>query len=240
MNVLVTGSAGFIGRHLTKELELAGACVIGCDMVNGWDLTDRDVFKKIESADMVFHLAARASVPLSWKDPKETARINVQGTENILEYCRINDVTKLVFPSTYVYGIPEYLPVDEKHPINPSNPYAQSKLDGEALCSEYSKEQGISCTILRPFNIFGPGQNMDFLIPTIISQLKKGIVQLADPEPKRDLLYLKDAVRAFMASNLDYLAIGPFLAKGATGTAAVRERYRVKGAARTKPLIAAK
>ena len=195
---LVTGSDGFVGRHLVNELKKKGGEVTGIDIQSGVDIRDWEKVKSIDDVDIVYHLAAMMYVPFSWKNPQIVYEVNVLGTLNILEYCRIHDVKKMVFASSYLYGKPKYLPIDEKHPIDPHNPYARSKKIAEDLCQGYSEDFGLNCIVLRPFNIYGPGQNKNFLIPTIINQIITGKVELNDPKPKRDFLYIEDVVAAYI------------------------------------------
>ena len=212
--ILVTGSGGFVGRHLVGELRKQRLEVMGIDIQSGIDIRNWDQVKNIEDIDIVYHLAAMMYVPFSWKKPYIVYEVNVLGTLNILEYCRIHDVKKIVFASSYLYGKPKYLPIDEKQPIALINPYARSKKIAEDLCQGYSEDFGLNCIILRFFNIYGPGQKESFLIPTIIKQLKKGNIELDDPKPKRDFLYIKDAVEAYVNageyndSNFEIFNIG--------------------------------
>ena len=212
--ILVTGSGGFVGKHLVGELRKQRLEVMGIDIQSGIDIRNWDQVKNIEGIDIVYHLAAMMYVPFSWKNPYIVYEVNVLGTLNILEYCRIHDVKKIVFASSYLYGNPKYLPIDEKQPIALINPYARSKKIAEDLCQGYSEDFGLNCIILRFFNIYGPGQNESFLIPTIIKQLKKGNIELDDPKPKRDFLYIKDAVEAYVNageyndSNFEIFNIG--------------------------------
>ena len=212
--ILVTGSGGFVGRHLVGELRKQRLEVRGIDIQSGIDIRNWDQVKNIEDIDIVYHLAAMMYVPFSWKKPYIVYEVNVLGTLNILEYCRIHDVKKIVFASSYLYGKPKYLPIDEKQPIALINPYARSKKIAEDLCQGYSEDFGLNCIILRFFNIYGPGQKESFLIPTIIKQLKKGNIELDDPKPKRDFLYIKDAVEAYVNageyndSNFEIFNIG--------------------------------
>jgi UDP-glucose 4-epimerase len=156
----------------------------------------------LERVDIVYHLAAIMFIPYAIKNPGKVYQVNVGGTINILEYCRLNDISKLIFASSYVYGEPDYLPVDETHPIKPTNPYTRSKVVSEELCRGYSEDHGIKCVILRPFNIYGPGQNEEFLIPLILKQIREGtIIELKDPEPKRDLLYVNDMIEAYIKAG---------------------------------------
>jgi UDP-glucose 4-epimerase len=107
----------------------------------------------------------------------------------------------MVFVSTFVYGIPEYLPIDEEHPVAPNNPYSQSKILSEELCEAYCRDYGLNIVILRLFNVYGPGQEGDFLIPKILCQLADGEVLIGDPIPRRDFLYIDDIVEALIAAS---------------------------------------
>lgn len=196
--ILITGNNGFVGKALENELKRKGAEVIGIDVKSGSDVRNMNHLQNIKDVDIVHHLAAMMYVPFSWENPHIVYEVNVLGTLNVLEYCRTHDVKKIVFASSYLYGKPKYLPIDEKHPINPQSPYARSKKIAEDMCQGYSEDFGLNCIILRPFNIYGPGQNEIFLIPTIVNQLVKGRINLNDPEPKRDYVYVKDAVNAYV------------------------------------------
>jgi UDP-glucose 4-epimerase len=199
--VLVTGSSGFVGRHLIKRLREKGAKISSFDITDGKDVTKWEDFKRIRNVDVVYHLAAVTYVPLSREDPSVTYRVNILGTINALECCRLNDA-KIIFASSYVYGPPEYLPVDEDHRINPTNPYGRSKVVGEQLCKAYNEDYGVRCIILRPFNIYGGGQSRHFLIPEIVEQIKRRrVITLKDLTPKRDFIYISDAVEAYVKSG---------------------------------------
>lgn len=199
--VLVTGSEGFIGSVLLKKLQEIGAEVKGVDLISGFDITEWTHIEKLEKVDIVYHLAAIMFIPFAFKNPRIVYNVNVGGTLNILEHCRLKDISKLIFASSYVYGDPQYLPIDETHPIKPTNPYTRSKVMGEELCRGYSEDHGIKCVILRPFNIYGPGQNEKFLIPTIFHQLQtENRLTLKDPEPRRDLIYITDMIDAYQKS----------------------------------------
>jgi UDP-glucose 4-epimerase len=115
----------------------------------------------------------------------------------VLELARINSASVIYF-SSYLYGTPEYLPIDEKHPLKPHNPYAQSKIICEKICEGYYRDFGVPVIIFRPFNIYGPGQNSSFLIPGIIEQQKSGKILLKDPRPKRDFIHVSDIIYAVM------------------------------------------
>jgi UDP-glucose 4-epimerase len=198
---LVTGSDGFVGRLLAARLEEKGVRVTGFDVTRGRDVARWSDFSRIRRVDVVYHLAARTFVPAAQKEPRTTYQVNVSGTVNALEFARRRGA-RFVFASSYVYGNPGYLPIDEKHPVSPTNPYATSKLVGETLCQAYHRDFGVACVVLRPFNIYGAGQDERFLIPEIVRQLKRGrTVTLKDLTPRRDVLYVDDAVEAYVKAG---------------------------------------
>jgi GDP-4-dehydro-6-deoxy-D-mannose reductase len=197
--VLVTGASGFIGRALTKALVGQSDEVIGLGSRDG-DIAEPDTLKPYAGVDFyrVFHLAARTFVPDSWKDPLAFYRTNVLGTANVLEFCRARGVP-LTFVSAYIYGQPEKLPIGEDSPIRPNNPYAQSKYLAEQLCQFFVEEFYSRITIVRPFNVYGKGQALKFLIPSIIEQAERApVIKVKDLAPKRDSIYIDDLVRALI------------------------------------------
>lgn len=198
MRTVVTGSSGFVGKRLVERLRAAGHEVTALDITEGIDLTRREQLAGIPAFDCAFHLAARTFVPDSFKNPFDFYFSNVVSTLNMLELCRRHKA-RFVYTSSYVYGPPQYLPVDEKHPVAAHNPYAQTKLIGEDLCRAYWRDFSVSSCILRPFNIYGPDQKGDFLIPSIIQQARQGRIVLKDPRPRRDFIYVDDVVEAYMA-----------------------------------------
>ena len=191
-----------MGRPLCNRLRESGREVRSLDRQSGIDVTDWDQLSRVERCDVVYHLAAVTGTEAALARPREAYRTNIMGTLNLLEYCRIQKARRLVFASTYVYGQPRYLPVDEDHPVNPGNLYAQSKVIGETLCRQYYEDFGVSVVILRIFNPYGPGQQGNFLIPTILNQLRhQGKVLLRDPAPRRDFIYVQDVVDAFVKAG---------------------------------------
>lgn len=197
-HISITGGGGFIGRPLTQTLRDAGHTVRSLSQADG-DICDLP--PECFEADLVLHLAARAFVPDSWKHPEDVYRINTLGTLHALEACR-NRGTPFVLMSTYAYGAPKTLPIDERHPVDARNPYALSKLAAEQLALFYAESFQLPITILRPFNPYGPGQPSHFLIPEILTQLldpEREAVELLDLSPRRDLLYLYDLVDAVEA-----------------------------------------
>ena len=203
--VVVTGSSGFIGRKLCLLLRKNHFNVIELDLEKKLDIKDFRAFSSLPDFDFIIHLAARSFVPDSFKEPLDFYRTNIDGTLNVLESAR-QKKAKVIFFSSYLYGSPEYLPVDEEHNLNPHNPYANSKMLGEKLCEAYFKDFNVPVMIFRPFNIYGSGQNENFLIPTIVSQLKNKEIQLLDSKPKRDYIHASDVVHAVycaITSNIE-------------------------------------
>lgn len=215
-NVLVTGATGFVGPYLVRELLGRKAQIrvlamnkasklSGIDdkitLVNG-NITDPSSLENVmENVDIVFHLAAVSNVKYAIEHPIETFETNATGTLNLLEMARKSEVSKFVYvSSSHVYGVPQYLPMDEKHPINPHEPYAASKAAAEMLVNIYTLNYGLETAVIRPFNMYGPGQSEEFIIPSIIRQaLRKDVVELGNLTPTRDFVCITDAVRGMLA-----------------------------------------
>ena len=178
-NVLVTGGAGFIGSHLVAKLVRLGAQVTVLDDLSStgnWHQNLGAVFKEISciqgsitsldtcmkacfDQDIIFHLAAFVSVPLSMENPSLCHEINIKGTYNLLEAARQCHVPRFVFSSSSaVYG-ETHGPSSEEMVCHPASPYGSSKLIGELLCQEYAQNFCLKTICLRYFNVFGKGQN---------------------------------------------------------------------------------
>lgn len=228
LKVLVTGGAGFIGSHLVDELVRSGFGVTVIDNLSTGreanfsghlagrkirflrgDVLDRDVVDEAISrdVDVIFHLAAITSVPFSVEYPRITHEVNVDGTRSILEAGLRTGVERFIFVSSCaVYGEPEYLPIDEGHPLKPMSPYAESKLEAEEVCTEYHEAYGLEVTILRPFNVYGPRQRNDQysgVIAKFIERLREGKspVIYGDGLQTRDFIHIADTVRAIMLAS---------------------------------------
>ncbi|MDD4971755.1 MAG: NAD(P)-dependent oxidoreductase [Paludibacter sp.] len=199
MKILITGFSGFIGKYLLERLKHATHELILLDISNGCDICDWEQVKHIIGIDTIIHLANLSFVPASYEEPKKFYESNYLSTLNMLELCRLNQA-KMIFFSSYIYGNPQYQPVDENHPIQAFNPYAQTKVICESLCQGYNRDFKVPVTVFRPFNIYGKGQNPDFLIPTIIQQAKKGSIIIKDDRPKRDYIHVQDIVEAVCAA----------------------------------------
>lgn len=200
MKVLVTGARGFVGTKLCEQLRGMNDSVFEADLQCGIDICDMGAVSILPVCDVLVHLAALTFVPSAFTDPRKFYYVNVIGTLNMLEYCRTH-AARMVFMSSYVYGTPAQLPIDENHVRAAHNPYAQSKILGEDLCRAYNRDFGISVVVLRPFNIYGSGQSSDFLLPMIIKQARTGHILLKDPRPRRDFVHVDDVVSALAAAT---------------------------------------
>jgi len=195
--ILVTGASGFIGKHLVPKLRDNHHDVIEANSRSG-DIADEGTWQSFPQVDVVIHLAGRTFVPDSWLDSAGFLKTNFLGTIAALEYCKNNDA-RLVYLSSYLYGNPEKLPISESAPLYANNPYALSKKLTEEACQFYSDSFGVKITVLRPFNVYGPGQSELFLIPSIIDQTSLGdVIRVKDLEPKRDYVYIDDLVSAII------------------------------------------
>ncbi len=197
-SVLVTGATGFIGRHLVGAL-LEQGVVVRVHSQRIGDIAQAPV--QCEKVSHVFHLAARTFVPDSWASPGEFYRTNVQGTVNVLEFCRTMGAS-VTFLSSYVYGKPIRLPIAEDHPLQPYNPYSHTKILAEEVVRFYVRTFGVQAAVVRPFNVYGPGQATTFLIPEIIRQVldpSMDAVHVEDIEPRRDYLFVEDLIALLLA-----------------------------------------
>lgn len=222
-NVLVTGADGFIGSHLTEMLVREGCNVKALSQYNsfnywGW-LEDVDCKEKIEvltgdvrdpyyckhimqGVDTVFHLAALIAIPYSYVAPDSYVDTNVKGTLNICQAARELGGVRVIHTSTSeVYGTAQYVPIDEKHPLQPQSPYSASKIGADAMAMSFYNAFDLPVTIARPFNTYGPRQSARAVIPTIISQIANGQkkIKLGDVSPTRDFNYVLDTCRGFIA-----------------------------------------
>ena len=199
MKILITGYSGFIGSYLQKKLEKTEHELILVDIANGTNICDWQQVKQYEGMDVIVHLANLSFVPSSYEQPKRFYETNYLSTLNMLELCRLNNA-KMVFFSSYIYGHPQYQPIDENHPTQAFNPYSQTKVICESLCEGYNRDFKVPITIFRPFNIYGTGQNPDFLIPSIIQQAKTGKIVIKDDRPKRDYIHVEDIIDAIITA----------------------------------------
>lgn len=192
--IIITGSTGFIGKTLLEELKKEEFEII-CFSSKDGDIALKKTWEKLPKANYLIHLAAKTFVPYSWEEPKDFIDTNSTAILYAIDYCKKNNC-KLIYLSSFVYGNNQ-IPIDEESKLLPQNPYALSKLIGEQICSFYRRVDNLDVIILRPFNIFGIGQNKLFLIPNLIHQITNGKeIIVLDTKPKRDYLYIKDLASA--------------------------------------------
>jgi nucleoside-diphosphate-sugar epimerase len=215
--VLVTGAGGFIGRWVTQALVDAGAEVRamvgppgeaysspapGVEVHQAWIDDAAALADMTEGADVIVHLAGPPSVSASFASPADFARSHVVGTVQLLEACRDRTATRAVWMSSAeVYGRGHANPVGERHPLDPTSPYAAAKIGAEAMISVLGPHFGMASVILRPFLVYGPGMASTSLVATVIRQvLESDEVVLADLQPVRDLCFVEDVARAVVAA----------------------------------------
>ena len=223
--ILVTGSDGFIGSHLTEELVKQGYEVKAFVYYNsfntwGWlDTLPKDKLSQIEiftgdirdpngvrtavsDVDAVFHLAALIAIPFSYHSPDSYVDTNIKGTLNVLQAARDFSLERVLVTSTSeVYGTAQYVPIDEHHPFQGQSPYSATKIGADRLAESFYRSFELPVSIVRPFNTYGPRQSARAVIPTIITQLLAGIekIKLGSLTPTRDFNYVKDTAAGFIA-----------------------------------------
>ena len=225
MKILVTGGAGFIGSWVVDKLIEKGNEVVLIDnfstgkkenlnekaKIYYLDICEHDrlveIFEK-EKPEIVFHLAAQVMLRKSIEDPLYDAKNNVLGTISVLEACRKCNVRKIIYTSTggARVGEPEYLPVDEKHPLNPSSPYGISKHSSEHYVWTYNKLYDLDYLIFCFGNVYGPRDSAETkrLVPLFSDMMIKGKVPkiFGDGEQTRDFIYVLDLVD-FIVDSMD-------------------------------------
>ncbi len=220
MKILVTGGAGFIGSHIVDALLVAGHEVLVLDDLSTGrrenvdpaarffqvDLRDEQALGRViagERPEVIVHDAAKANVRESMAQPVLYADVNVLGSLRLLEAARQSGVRKIVYASTggAVYGEPDYLPVDEGHPVRPLDPYGASKHHVEHYLEQYRKNYGLEYTILRYANVYGPRQDPmgeAGVVAIFLGQMLAGAqpVIFGSGDKERDFVYVGDIARA--------------------------------------------
>jgi GDP-4-dehydro-6-deoxy-D-mannose reductase len=244
MRVLVTGGAGFVGRHLIRELqgarhEAAALCLPGESPPEGVEALRGDVTVASElgaaieryGPDACVHLAGISSVPRSWEDPRRAFAVNLGGTLNLLEAARdLRPAMRvLVVSSAHVYGegFGERT-IDEEAPLRPSSPYAISKAAADLTSGAYAARFRLEVLTVRPTNHIGPGQSLDFVVPAMAAQLAsivsgraEGPIRCGNLDSRRDFLDVRDVVRGYRlllergrAGRIYHVAGGPMVRIG--------------------------
>lgn len=192
--IFISGATGGMGIPLVKHLKSKGHEIIlpKNPSIRLDDPSYFDVAIDPSEIDFFYHLAGKCTVQQSWETPVDYFQTNVVGTAKTLEFCRKNQI-KLVYMSSYMYGVPEKLPISEKAKISVLNPYALSKYQGEELCEFYGRHYGLSYSIVRLFNLYGVEGNQLTLIEEIVRQISAGkAIHVKDLSPRRDYLYISD------------------------------------------------
>jgi len=231
-NLLITGGAGFIGSHLVDRL--LGTDVDHITVVDDFndfydpsikraninehlkdpryqlnevDIRDQTALEQVfknKNFDCVVHLAARAGVRPSLTEPQLYTETNINGTLNLLELARHNNIKQFVFgSSSSVYGINAKVPFSEDDPIRqPISPYAATKGAGELLCHTYAHLYGLRCICLRFFTVYGPRQRPDLAIHKFAKLITQGkpIPVFGDGTTRRDYTYVDDIIDGVMAA----------------------------------------
>ena len=220
MKILVTGSSGFIGSHLTEYLVNKGYKVVAFDRYNsnndyGWlenskfkkkinfilgDIRDYDsVFKAMKGCSGVMHLAALIGIPYSYYSPTAYVKTNIEGTLNVLEAAKNLKLKQVVITSTSeVYGSANKKKLNESDELKAQSPYAASKISADQLSLSFFRSFGLPVKIIRPFNTFGPRQSARAVIPTILAQaVTQKDIKIGNLNAIRDFLFVEDLCSAF-------------------------------------------
>ena len=238
--VLVTGADGFIGSHLVEALVARGVEVrafVFYNSFNSWGWLDHsservrkaiEVFagdvrdphgvrKAVTGCDTVLHLAALIGIPYSYHSPDAYVDTNVRGTLNVLQAARELGVAKVVHTSTSeVYGSAKFVPITEEHPLQGQSPYSATKIGADQLALSFHRSFGTPVAVIRPFNTYGPRQSARAIIPSVIVQLANGAkrLKLGSLDPRRDLSFVSDTVRGFIAVAESQRVVGEVINVG--------------------------
>lgn len=215
MRALITGSGGFVGKHLRAELERHGYEALGLDVVPGErtvtaDLLDEEqAFRAVRETlpELVIHLAGQPDVGMSWKIPRKTVERNVVAAVNLMEAVRAvkPEARMVLVGSSDEYGQLGLAGgnVTEETPVDPQTPYAVSKLAQEQMARVYARAYGMNICMTRSFNHGGAGQREGFLIPDFaagVARVEQGLaraVKVGNLDSRRDFTHVKDVARAY-------------------------------------------
>lgn len=223
--IFVTGSAGFIGSHLVENLVKKNYKVKALvhynslGYIGNLNFIPKDILKEVEiifgdvqdfdfikkaskGSSVIMHLAALIGIPYSYEAVSSYINTNIIGTRNVLQAALENNVSQIIHTSTSeVYGSAEYVPMNEKHPLNAQSPYSATKISADKLAESYWRSFCLPVSTLRPFNTYGPRQSSRAIVPTIVSQLIKNNPQvcIGSGFPIRDFTYVVDTANAYVS-----------------------------------------
>jgi NAD dependent epimerase/dehydratase len=247
--VLVTGADGFIGSHLTERLVAEGAKVRALSQYNsfnfwGWlenlpclpdieviagDIRDPHFCLTLcQSIEVVFHLAALIAIPYSYRAPDSYLDTNVRGTLNLCRAALGCGIGKFVHMSTSeVYGSAQYVPMDERHPLNAQSPYSATKIAADAMAASFFHAFGLPVVIARPFNTYGPRQSARAVIPTMITQIAAGrrMVHLGHLDATRDFTFVRDTCAGLLAIGSLENGLGEVFHIGSNHEISIRDLF---------------
>jgi NAD dependent epimerase/dehydratase len=263
--VLVTGADGFIGSHLAEMLIKKGARVKALSLYNsfnnwGWledldciqeievvtgDVRDPHFCKKItQGVDIIFNLAALIAIPYSYVAPDSYVDTNIKGALNICQAALESNVERVVQISTSeVYGTAQYVPIDEKHPLQAQSPYSATKIGADAVATSFYNAFNLPVVIARPFNTYGPRQSARAVIPTIISQIASGIVEIeiGDIRPTRDFNYVLDTCKGMIELSECNAAVGQVVNIGSNYEISIGDTFqKIQGLMGSNAMLVAK
>ena len=256
MNIIVTGSAGFIGSHLCEELIKNGHFVIGIDNLSNGQLKNMNSFinstnftfyqediNRINHIDIsekhydaFFHLAALADIVPSIEEPMVYHNSNVSGTISTLEFCRLNKINRYFYTaSSSCYGLPDEYPTSENQKIDCQYPYALTKYLGEQYAFSYAKYYDLEVTSLRLFNVYGPRSRTNGTYGAVFGVFlaqkinKKPFTVVGDGFQSRDFTYVTDVVSAFITCLKDNNSIGNIYNVGSGNTYSINNLVELLG-----------
>ena len=204
-SVIVTGASGFIGLNLVRVLASLGAKVTVIDRIQPserlpnvrFEWGDLRHLDQVYEADYLIHLAAITNAGFAERYPIDTYEVNVLGTVNLMNHVKINK--RVLFPSTALTYEASSTPIGEEAPTDLSSTYALSKNMGEQVIKFHCNRMGVGHTIVRFFNIYGPGQMPMYIVPQVLSQIKEQHhIEIRNGSVMRDLLFVEDCINAVL------------------------------------------
>lgn len=247
MRFLVTGADGFIGSHVVEALlaarpdwDVVGfvrraatrwlqpdpdgrlAIVVG-DASRALDL------ERVGEVDAIINLVGMPNAALCDREPEAARLANFQATVNALNLAasQPRPARVVVVSTAALYGEADFLPITEDHPVEPKGQYANTKLAAEITAMAYARDSGVPSVIVRPFNVYGPRQGDDFVVPTIVKQCLMGLeLRLGDGRPVRNFTYVTDAADFLLRAAISRDAVGSTINLGSRPVISIEQLAR--------------